>query len=203
MCTARYTVYIMLAIHPVYSLNIEYVFRIIYDAIFHSHTSLGAVRPFVVTAWQIVTIVGILVALVALAVLIYSILQIFDVRRRELKLFGPFPVLIGDTPQENPRWQNIQDMVASTQENDWRQAIIESDIMLGEMLTHQGYTGTSIGEQLKQIESADFNTLNDAWEAHKVRNEIAHTGSGFVLSDTLARRVIARYENVFREFELI
>ncbi len=200
---ARYTVYAMLTIHPVYSLNIEYVFRIIYDAIFHSHTSLGAARSFIVTAWQVVTIVGILVALVALAVLIYSILQIFDVRRRELELFGPFPVLVGDIPKENPRWRHIQDMAESVQENDWRQSIIEADIMLGEMLTRQGYVGTSIGEQLKQIEPADFNTLNDAWEAHKVRNEIAHTGSEFVLSDTLARRVIAQYGNVFREFELV
>lgn len=193
----------MLSIHPVYSLNIEYIFRIIYDALFHSQTSLGAARPFIVMVWQIVTVVGILVALVALSVLIYSILQIFDVRRRELELFGPFPVLVGDTPQENPRWQHIQDMMESTQENDWRQSIIEADIMLGEMLTRQGYVGTSIGEQLKQVESADFNTLNDAWEAHKVRNQIAHSGSDFVLSDTLARRTIAQYGNVFREFELV
>jgi hypothetical protein len=36
-----------------------------------------------------------------------------------------------------------------------------------------------------------------------VRNQIAHEGSSFDLSETLARRTLARFESVFREFELI
>jgi hypothetical protein len=71
------------------------------------------------------------------------------------------------------------------------------------MLSRQGYSGESIGEKLKSVETADFNTLSDAWEAHKVRNQIAHEGSAFNLSDSLARRTLAHYEAVFREFELI
>ena len=71
------------------------------------------------------------------------------------------------------------------------------------MLTSQEYQGETIGEQLKQVEPSDFLTLNDAWEAHKVRNEIAHTGSTFVLSDVVARHTIVRYENVFREFAML
>ena len=75
--------------------------------------------------------------------------------------------------------------------------------MLDDMLTKQGYDGEGVGEKLKSVESSDFNTLNEAWEAHKVRNQIAHQGSAFDLSDTLARRTIAQYEAVFREFRAI
>jgi len=104
------------------------------------------------------------------------------------------------TPVVNKKWVHVQSLMESQNNNDWRQAIIESDIMLDEMLTKIGYAGQSIGEKLKNVEESDFFTLNDAWEAHKVRNRIAHKGSDFVISHSEAMRVIGLYENVFREF---
>ncbi len=98
------------------------------------------------------------------------------------------------------KWQNVLTHVESVNPNDWRQAIIEADILLGEVLTHLGYRGEGIGEQLKRANKADFVTLNDAWEAHKVRNEIAHSGSDFPLTQIEARQVIHKYRKVFEEF---
>ena len=66
-----------------------------------------------------------------------------------------------------------------------------------------GYRGESIGEQLKGVEKSDFTTIDDAWEAHKVRNLIAHEGANFLLSDREAKRVIGLYKNVFQEFHFI
>jgi hypothetical protein len=93
--------------------------------------------------------------------------------------------------------------MATENPNDWRQAIIEADIMLDDILSKQGYAGASLGDKLKQVIPADLGSLNDAWEAHKIRNEIAHTGSAYALSETLARRTISRYEKIFNEFEVI
>ncbi len=104
--------------------------------------------------------------------------------------------------QSNRRWNKIQSLLASYNQNDWKQAIIEADIILDEMLDKMGYDGTSIGEKLKQIEQSDFLTLNYAWDAHKIRNRIAHGGS-LVLSKDEAERVIGLYEKVFREFYYI
>lgn len=106
-------------------------------------------------------------------------------------------------PLVNTKWQHVQVLMSSQNSNDWRQAIIEADIMLEEMLTKIGYDGASIGEQLKNVEESDFVTLNKAWEAHKVRNRIAHQGSEFVLSHSEAKRIISLYEDVFREFYYI
>ena len=80
---------------------------------------------------------------------------------------------------------------------------MEADIMLADILTKMGYQGDSIGEQLKGVEPSDFLTLNDAWEAHKVRNQIAHQGSDFQLNERDAKRIIGLYKKVFSEFYYI
>ncbi|MDP6571846.1 MAG: hypothetical protein QF747_03360, partial [Patescibacteria group bacterium] len=86
---------------------------------------------------------------------------------------------------------------SSDNQNDWRLAIIEADTILDDMVTTMGYKGEGIGEKLKQIEKSDFNTLDQAWDAHKVRNTIAHGGSNYVLTQREARRVIGLYKQVF------
>jgi transposase len=66
-----------------------------------------------------------------------------------------------------------------------------------------GYMQESIGEKLKSIEPSDFTNIENAWEAHKIRNTIAHEGSEFLINEREAKRVIGLYESVFREFEYI
>ena len=75
--------------------------------------------------------------------------------------------------------------------------------MLNELMKAAGYQGDSLGEMLKSVEKSDFVTLDAAWEAHKVRNQIAHQGIDFVLNQREAKGVIALYEKVFKEFKII
>jgi len=188
------------------SLNVDYVFLAIYNFvqyITHSSFPVSALIAFLTQAWLIIAIIGYILITAALLILIYASMKLAEVRRNDEYTFGPLPVSPPATNVLNSRWLHIQDLMNSNNANDWRQAIIESDIMLGDMLTNQGYKGNSIGEQLKQVSSTNFRTLNDAWEAHKVRNEIAHQGVAFDFSEVLARRAVDRYENVFREFDVI
>jgi hypothetical protein len=104
---------------------------------------------------------------------------------------------------ENKRWERVLSHIESDNPNDWKIAIIESDSILDEMVKSMGYHGDTLGERLKGIEVSDFNTLNSAWEAHKVRNAIAHEGANFQLNEREARRVIALYKSVFEEFKYI
>lgn len=83
--------------------------------------------------------------------------------------------------------------------NDWKLAIIEADIIMDEEFKRLGYAGTSIGERLRSISPSAMRTLDDAWEAHKIRNQIAHAGPDFVLTQRLARDTLLRYERVFDE----
>lgn len=106
-------------------------------------------------------------------------------------------------PRENERWAHVRALLSSAATSDWRQAIIEADIMLEEMLRAIGYDGVSIGDMLKNVDPADFLTLDKAWEAHKIRNQIAHRGMDFRVDRTDAERVIKLYESVFREFNYL
>lgn len=113
------------------------------------------------------------------------------------------PVLPGAVQVQNEHWTAVLALLESHNQNDWRQAIIESDIMLDEMLEKMGYDAPSVGEKLKMIEPSDFTTLDDAWEAHKVRNRIAHDGKDYPLGQMAAKKVIGLYEKVFKEFYYI
>ena len=84
--------------------------------------------------------------------------------------------------------------------NDWKLAIIEADIILDQTLKERGYAGNSLGERLRSITPRQLASIDDAWEAHKIRNKIAHEGADFVVTKRIAEGTIARYMNVFREF---
>lgn len=101
------------------------------------------------------------------------------------------------------RWQEAIDHINSDNPNDWKHAIIEADIILGDLLSKMGYGGDSIGEKLKRVAKGDMKTIDDAWEAHKVRNRIAHEGSDFKLSHHEAKTAINKYKKVFEEFYYI
>ncbi len=103
----------------------------------------------------------------------------------------------------NRRWERVVAHLNSTSVNDWKFAILEADIILDELLDATGYRGETVSDKLKRVEASDFETLEFAWEAHKVRNTIAHEGSEFVISEREARRVIGLYQSVFEEFHYV
>ena len=188
----------------VHFLNLEYFFRLIYEAIFGTAFSWDGITRFFYEIWSIVVPLGYLATVFLLGWLVYSTVRTYQVRKLEEEKYGPLPTPTDDPKVEhNKRWEHVVSLMDSENASDWRQAIIEADILLFDMLTSQGYAGESIGEKLKQIDRADFATLDYAWEAHKVRNEIAHTGAGYTLTPEQARRTIGRFEQVFREFHLI
>ncbi|MEY4440771.1 MAG: hypothetical protein RLY49_397 [Candidatus Parcubacteria bacterium] len=122
---------------------------------------------------------------------------------QELPGFQTEEIMPIEELEKQGRWQHIQDLIKSYNQNDWRQAIIEADIILEEMLDKMQYEGVTIGDKLKNVERSDFITLEKAWSAHKVRNQIAHDGSDFKLTREVAEKTIKDFEEVFREFYYI
>lgn len=140
--------------------------------------------------------------------IIYSVEKLKLIRKKEEEIYNPkieiaYEEVVKGDSELSQRWEKVKNHIESENENDWRQAIMEADIMLAELLTKMGYKGEGIGEQLKRVEKSDFNTLDEAWEAHKVRNRIAHDGSGYVLSKAEAKRTVDLYRKVFDEFYFI
>jgi hypothetical protein len=102
--------------------------------------------------------------------------------------------------RKSSRLNDVFTHIESANPNDWKLAIIEADIMLDDVLKQRGYVGNSLGERLKGISPGQLNSLDDAWEAHKIRNRVAHDGADFVLTKREAEETINRYRRVFSEF---
>lgn len=100
------------------------------------------------------------------------------------------------------RWQKAQALLNSQNPNDWKQAILEADTMLLDVLTGLGYQGDGIGEKLKRVQPGEFKHIQEAWDAHKVRNDIAHTPN-YALDHHTAVQTLHRFRDVFKEFYYI
>ncbi len=149
--------------------------------------------------------ISIPVSVVLLIGIVYSVERLKYIRKREEELYEPkvdmgYEEVKKADSKISDTWDRVVKHIESENENDWRQAIIEADIILGELLTKIGYKGEGIGEQLKRATKADFKTLDSAWEAHKIRNNIAHEGSNYTLSKHDAKHTIDLYKKVFEEF---
>ncbi len=167
----------------------------------------SALSSFGLWIGRIFKFISTVLSLLFLSGIIYSVIRRSQIssaaRMRERHKEGPTHAAAQVKEYENRRWENVIAHVQSDSPSDWRLAILEADIVLAELLGRMGYAGENVGEKLKTVEQSDFGTIEDAWEAHKIRNLIAHQGSDYVLSKREAQRVIGLYSNVFREFRYI
>lgn len=167
-----------------------------------------ALRDFLLLhVWPLVKIAAVLLSVAAVIGTIDALrkLRQLNIKERETYNLSSVPLLLRENfpERKNERWEHVQGLMNSRNASDWRLAILEADVMLDEFLRSAGYHGDSIGEMLKSVEKSDFLTIEDAWEAHKVRNRVAHDGSSYLLNEREVRHVISLFENVFKEFGII
>lgn len=177
-----------------------------FDAIGHFFSGFD-VSGFFSGLSTVYLILSALASLFFMLAIIYIVIQRNRVLRLEEKQYVTSPSKSTDEEEaeerpERPRFESLLGHLESENPSDWRIAIIEADNILFEILDRSGYEGESLGEMLTNATTANFATLENAWEAHKVRNRIAHE-SDFDLTERETKRVIALYESVFREFEYL
>lgn len=155
--------------------------------------------------WAELVAISITLSILFAALLVYSVFRILEVRRHERMRYqaAVHPVAAHDVSRTQLRWNTIVEEAGSDDERKWRLAILEADIMLNELLDVLGYRGETMADKMKQADRSTFHSIDAAWEAHRVRNQIAHQGSAHLLSARDARRVITLYEQVFREFKIV
>jgi len=158
-----------------------------------------------------------LIVITLITIILYALVRLYEIKEedtKKAKLLAPAPAPISsggptaiDTlahaPKVNETWNHIRERLLSDNPSDWRLAIIEADIYMDRVLDTKGFHGDTVGDKLKQINPADFGSVQIAWEAHKVRNRIAHEGSDFTLTMPESRRVLSYYEIVFRDLQVI
>jgi hypothetical protein len=180
-------------------INLEYFFNSIAD-------SIGFLTD--PNTWYLVGAVSAVLSIFFIGIIIFCLVRMYEIQQHEQAEIAHeiSLALAHDAEREkkvNPRWRHVLGMVESRTENDWRMAIIEADSMLDDLLQEKGYSGTTLGERLNAAQGDGLGAIRNAWEAHEVRNKIAHAGSDFPISQLEARRTIRLYETVFEEFRII
>ncbi len=171
-----------------------------------SSFSVDSIMNTILNAWTAFTIISWTISILLIFGIIYAYLkaeQLSAVRSeilaRQEKLYDE----LNGKKADNQRWLDVQEHIASDYPNSWRLAIIEADIILEEALEKAGFAGTTIGDKLKSASPASFSNLDQAWRAHKVRNEVAHSGSDFVLTKKMATETITQYKMALTELGAI
>jgi len=184
-------------------LNLEYVFtkiveyiKPIYNIIIDPHT------------WTVVGFVSAFCSVIFISIIIFAL-----VRMREIQLHEKMEInheineaLLRDKEKsrnENQKWNYILTLIESPNESDWRMSIMEADTLLEESLKEKELTGNTVAELLDEARSSGYASIQNAWDAHLIRNKIAHEGSEYPLSQTEGRRVIKMFQNFFEELKVI
>lgn len=96
------------------------------------------------------------------------------------------------------RWEEIKKHVASFNEAEWKLAVIEADKFTDDALKTGGYPGESMGERLMLIQPGQLLSLQNLWDAHKLRNLLVHDAN-YKLTHRQAVLAVEAFEQVLRE----
>ncbi len=155
--------------------------------------------------WGIFVALSLFISLLLATLIIYCVIRLLQIRHHERLKFeaAQETVKAHDVPRSQLRWRRIVEEVSSEDEQKMRLGILEADIMLNELLDSLGYKGETMADKMRQVDRANFNTIDLAWEAHRARNAIAHQGTATPLTLREARHIIGLYEKIFREFRFV
>ena len=185
-------------------LNVEYWFRVIYGLVTNERGySFDHLIVIATDVWQIVTYVAYVLTLVLFVLLVYVTIRIRDLAQEDDERFATIPPKEARKDVALSRWEHVEELMAGLQETDWRQAIIEADIMLDDILKNRGYEGAGLADRLKQLKASSMPSLDAVWDAHRTRNRIAHEGSAFTLEERTAHRTIQAYRSAFVELGVL
>jgi hypothetical protein len=168
--------------------------------------SLGPVSYQSVTqGWGGFVAISYTISFILAAWLVYSATHIRRIRKFESLAYAQklHSVTHRDIPQTQLRWHRVKEKIMSDNEQSWRVAILEADVMLNELLDTLGYKGHTMTDKMRQAERTNFRSIDLAWEAHRVRNRVAHEGEALHLDEQMARHTIGMYEHVFKEFHFL
>jgi len=100
------------------------------------------------------------------------------------------------------KWQEIISKIETETEKDLQMAIIEADSLLDLVLKRKGYPGENLKERLNALKQENLLNLDEVWQAHKMRNEIAHNPHFAVIKKD-AEKILKFYKNAFQKLKVI
>lgn len=82
------------------------------------------------------------------------------------------PMVTLDAAQIRDRWQQIE-QTSQHGEHGLKQAVSDADKLLDQVLKQRGFKGETMADRLRSAQHL-FSNKQNIWDAHKIRNAIAH-----------------------------
>ena len=151
-----------------------------------------------------VFVLKIISLLFSIFLIIFIINILFKIRKnikKDLNIIAKSVVISNSFKKDlDKKWQVIINRLEKGSDSDYKIAIIEADNIFDDLLKKMGYQGNDMGERLKQITKNQLANIDDLWQAHKIRNRIAHEPS-FKLTQLQAKRAIEIYQRATQDLE--
>ena len=178
-------------------LLILFIFSFIGSLSFNGGDIVSSIGNFFAKVIAFLKTLSAIVTMVAVVISAYSFFMIQEIVHEDNKRLGMTMTWESEKKQKNKRWQRVEEHMTSLNPSDWKIAILEADNILDEVTKRMGFGGNTLGERLRVIPHADFPYLEEAWQAHKFRNALAHKGTDFPLTRGDAEKIINIYYRIF------
>lgn len=128
---------------------------------------------------------------------------------RLVKKYSYMKVLLGG--QEVPvikagkfqsRWNEVEKLSQSQDEDSWKAAILVSAEMLNEVFEIVGYKGETLGEKLSSINKDQLSNLEQIKKANEVKNNIVKNEK-FQITKEDALEIIKIFKEALQSFEAV
>ncbi len=155
-------------------------------------------------SWLVITlkVLGSILSVASIVGIVISFFGILDTNKKKKEKRENYFVKQNNNDyisENDMRWIDIRNNFQSNDPTNWRMAIIDADSMLEDLITSIGYDATTFGDKLKMINRIDFPLIDSVWYVHKLRNNLAHQGSSYHLSERDAYQAFKIYEQIFYE----
>jgi hypothetical protein len=99
------------------------------------------------------------------------------------------------------RWHEIERMIETGGEMHLKIAVMEADKLLDHALKAMAMPGQTLGERLKYA-AYKYPKIRNVWNAHRLRNSLAHEAS-FYLDPAMARRAVKDFKEALHTLRLL
>ena len=147
---------------------------------------------------KIVSAIIILLLLVAIVIMVFRLKK--NIKAALEAVSQDVEIFIQKKEEASKRWQEILDKLEGDDESGFKMAVIEADKVFDELLKEAGYPGEDMGTRLKQVTKDQLSNIDEVWQAHKVRNRIAHEPY-YQLNKRDAKRAVEIYKKATEDLK--
>ena len=153
---------------------------------------------------ELVFLIKLVAGMVSVGLLVtaaFLLVKMRELNRKAIALRTPLPSEPATAGPLQNRWAEILRHIDSTHEGEWKYAVIEADTITDDQLKSR-FVVETMGERLMGIDKTKLLTIDGIWEAHKIRNRLAHD-TNYFLRHAEAVRAIKLYEATLKELEVL